>query len=160
MLDQKTAEQLLKNCEHLIISHQFDENEKNEKNVDYFNEFLICDFHLNKLCMIIEIKKNSKKVIFKRLQICLENDCDMKKLLAEFNIRSWFIKSVRSKLKKNQLLFYWFASKKIDCSLSLSDYNEILKNLIIHFKYDNQNYLADLQHFDSVDVNEIMSWWF
>ena len=88
VLDQKAAEQLLKNCEHLIISHQSDENKKNEKNVNYFNESLICDLHFNKLCMIIEMKKDSEEVIFERLQICLEDDCDMKKLLAEFNIRS------------------------------------------------------------------------
>ena len=88
VLDQKTAEQLLKNYEHLIISHQSDKNEENEKNVNYSDESSICDLHLNKLYMIIEMKKNSKKVIFKKLQICLENDCNMKKLLAELNIKS------------------------------------------------------------------------
>ena len=88
MLDQKTAEQLLKNCEHLIISHQSDENEENEKNVDHSDEFLICDLHFNKLCMIIKMKKDLKEVIFKRFQICLEDDYDMKKLLTELNIRS------------------------------------------------------------------------
>ena len=157
VLDWETAEQLLKNCEHLIISHQFNENEENEKNVDHSDESLICDLHLNKLCMTIEMKKDSEEVILERLQICLENDCDMKKLLAELNIRSWFIRSVRSKLKRNQLLSYQFASKEINCSLSSFNYNEILRDLIIHFKYDDQNYLADLQHFDFIDVDEIMS---
>ena len=79
---------MLKNCEHFIISHQSDKNEKNEKNVNYFNKFSICDLHLNKLHMTIEMKKNSEKVIFKKFQICLENDCNMKKLLTEFNIKS------------------------------------------------------------------------
>ena len=88
MFDQKTAEQLLKDCEHLITPHQLNENEEDEEDVDCSDESLICGLHLNKLCMTIEMKKDSEEVILKRLQICLEDDCNMKKLLAELNIRS------------------------------------------------------------------------
>ena len=88
MLDQQTAKQLLKNCEDFIISHQLNKNKENEKNVNHSDKFLICDLYLNKLHMIIEMKKNSEEVILEKLQIYLEDDYNMKKFLAEFNIKS------------------------------------------------------------------------
>ena len=157
MLDREAAGQLLKDCEHLITPHQPDEDEEDEEDVDRSDEPPICGLHLNKLRMAIGMKKDSEEVILERLQICLGDGCDMEELLAEPNIRPWFIRSVRPKLKRNRLLPYRFASKEIDCSLSSPDYNEILRDLIICFKCDDQNYLADLQHFDSVDVDEVMS---
>ena len=46
----------------------------------------------------------------------------------------------------------------------LDPFNQIfyggLRDLAIRFKCDGQDYLADLQHFGSVDVDGVMSWWF
>ena len=64
-LNLKAAGCLLRDCWLLITSHLFDEN-LSKNNILTSNKSLICTWHLNRLCVIIGMKEDSKVNILLR----------------------------------------------------------------------------------------------
>ena len=81
----------------------------------------------------------------------------MNELLKDSKVRIWFTKSMRLKVRRNKLLLYWFLTKDIKCSSLQDDYDDILRNFTICFDCDNQEFLGNLEWFEFINVNDIMS---
>ena len=138
------------------MPHLFNEN-LSEDDVSTFNESLICTWHLDRLHIAIKIKKDFEVNILLRLQICLDNGLNMNKLFKDLKVRVWFTKLMRLKVRRNKLLLYWFLTKDIKCSSLQDDYDDILRNFTICFDCDNQEFLGNLEWFEFINVNDIMS---